>query len=69
MTRWYPAKRCCDADRTYQSTVREASRSGLRKRSQMVMHIRGEERFWHWKDQLGDIQGDSHDPRIDDQVG
>jgi hypothetical protein len=50
---WWQTQQCCGADRTFTSAmrVRKNSRTGEIKRARMIMHIRGEERFWHWSDQ------------------
>jgi hypothetical protein len=55
--KWHRTKQCCNADHTYVSSVRAAMRGNppKLKRSQMVLHVRGEERFWHWKDQVGNL--------------
>jgi hypothetical protein len=55
--RWWPTDQCCQADRTFTSSVREANRGNPPKliSSRMIMHIRGTERFWHWADQVDNL--------------
>ncbi len=49
---------CCHADVTMVSTVRAIPRGRppRTKRSQMVFHLRGKERFWHWRDQTHNLR-------------
>lgn len=51
----FPARqRCrCRADRTMESAVEEAFRSGEWKRAKRIFHWRASDQatFWHWSDQ------------------
>ena len=57
----YPTKPCCGADHTFQTSVIPAFRGRTRKtqrwvRDVQIHHIKGEARFWHWKDQTDDLK-------------
>jgi len=52
--KFYRSKQCCGADITAETAMMSAYRGSppQRKRAKKIYHARGDERFWHWSDQV-----------------
>lgn len=57
----WPSKKCCGADKTFETTVISMPRGNPPriKRAKQIHHVKGEQRFWHWSDQIGNLNLDA----------
>ncbi len=50
-------QRCCSTEQTWLGPIERVHRGRRKmlKTSRKVFHVRGVERFWHWKDQTSKL--------------
>lgn len=57
---------CCGTEQTWAGPLERLPRGRPPKRkmrvSRKIHHVRGDEHFWHWEDQIGRLVEDPHRP-------